>query len=1168
MNDENAQIKFRDNLVIDIPVDTTVEDKSSVSVNKTAGNVDPETGEVVFTIEVKAGESGTTNPVELVDVMSGINLVGDITVDRDSSTYTKTPNSDGSGFNIKFNDKMSPNEVYKITYTAKFPEGSNTSTADVTANNTITAKIKKDDGTILEIPKTVPVTYSQKYLSKSGSLSADKNSITWTITINEGRQNIGGWTLDDSLNGIRISDQLPLTMRSSDGSSIVIDALPFKFPDNASGSYTIEYTTPAEVPLNGHSASNKVSLKDHDKDPIEVEANVDVNSWGQYNPLKKEALSYNVNGNGTVDVKYKVTINADKGSILAPWTYNDSLGENQYFTEAQKQAIINTLSTALSPGTYSINWTHTGTNCTGFTITFTNTLPRGEQIVFDYAATGTISDPDKEQEFKNNANINNIVYGGDSIKYAPLVQKHDNDRWHNPTTEYDYKNKGGILKWKVIVAPPNGYMGGPLTVTEHLPEGVDLQKLELKDSYSNQNIDIAVPNTYYFSSYAVTTAKSGQDVIITIPENFVKAKETMRFEFYIEVKINDDVQYDEIKDGKPAHSFVNSVDVSSGDGETTGTKVQTQVITKDETLPILTKTHGAYNGKGTTTFENNVIPYSITVNPEGKDLIDGTDTLSLIDTIISSDTNKYTINLVPGSLVVYNINKDGSKGTPLSPTKYGYHLGPNNVNGTKTEYVIKMTIPDKTPLIIEYKYKINTDYVGQHDTITNSAYLVGVAESPKKDDSVYMVFADSIAVATTSGMTLVKVDSTSDGIALEGARFALYVYSKEKDDYIPAIDDKTKEEIILTTPKNGIVYINDVKFNTAYKLVELDAPELYIKAKEPYYFWLPHEDKTAHPEEKPDNFAGNTHSGGDILYFANEKMTTEIEVVKQWVDEKTGNDVTADRNDSIQFELWRNKYIGSPPGGGGNGVTVEWSVKYHGNLLHEELIKVKDEDGNDVVPPAGSIIKITANATAQISSDNDYPKLKVNGIDAQWTIEDATNGIISYQFVADKDTVIVIESYAWQYPDNKVWYSCTVTPPQTSGSDEPIAELVPGVGPFTLSKANDWHTEIDKLKKFEVLQDAQGKDYTVYYTYFVREINADAISDIQTVTYSENNATGITTGTLTITNTVDTAPKHELPQTGGSGTTKFLSAGAGLMLIALLALLRKPKISAGGCRSS
>lgn len=111
-----------------------------------------------------------------------------------------------------------------------------------------------------------------------------------------------------------------------------------------------------------------------------------------------------------------------------------------------------------------------------------------------------------------------------------------------------------------------------------------------------------------------------------------------------------------------------------------------------------------------------------------------------------------------------------------------------------------------------------------------------------------------------------------------------------------------------------------------------------------------------------------------------------------------------------------------------------------------------------------------------------------------------------------------------------------------------------GYGAITIGKSTDWMITLDNLEKYGKYED---KDVT--YKYYVEEINNN--QDI-TVTYTNND--GITTGTLTITNTVDTAPKHELPQTGGSGTTKFLSAGAGLMLIALLALLRKPKISAGG----
>ncbi len=76
----------------------------------------------------------------------------------------------------------------------------------------------------------------------------------------------------------------------------------------------------------------------------------------------------------------------------------------------------------------------------------------------------------------------------------------------------------------------------------------------------------------------------------------------------------------------------------------------------------------------------------------------------------------------------------------------------------------------------------------------------------------------------------------------------------------------------------------------------------------------------------------------------------------------------------------------------------------------------------------------------------------------------------------------------------------------------------------------------------------------VYYTYYVEEVNDNP--DIE-VTYSVSNP-GITTGTITITNTVDTDPKHELPQTGGKGTSPITALGGSVIAITLaLALIKR-----------
>lgn len=87
----------------------------------------------------------------------------------------------------------------------------------------------------------------------------------------------------------------------------------------------------------------------------------------------------------------------------------------------------------------------------------------------------------------------------------------------------------------------------------------------------------------------------------------------------------------------------------------------------------------------------------------------------------------------------------------------------------------------------------------------------------------------------------------------------------------------------------------------------------------------------------------------------------------------------------------------------------------------------------------------------------------------------------------------------------------------------------------TLTAKSDWELTLTELP----LNGKDSQDQEVTYTYSVEEVLVDGY----TVTYSENNVTGVAGDTVVITNTKEEESGYTLPQTGGPGRTIYTLAG-------------------------
>lgn len=998
----------------------------------------------------------------------------------------------------------------------------------------------------------------------------------------------------------------------------------FVFPKDCNGTYIINYTTPAIAAPGTSVASNDVKLDDHNPETPDPEIKVDIPVDKTFQPVSKEALSVSPDPNNpsTALVTWKVKISATDGTLIAPWTYTDTChydwGGYHYISDTQWEELEKSIKSSAQKIGFSDNnieivkiYNHDNT-IGGFIVKFNESLSIGDEIEFSYNTTGEISGDPATKTFKNSGQYNDSEKIEASIQYTALIEKHDGRKSNESTTYYDYQETDGVLywtlvikptecttnytvteilpegleyvnvklkeqyggweitdiqnagthttpswqhpswsvesgrngntldivipsdfvkhevsnnnkpieiyieakikddyaftkdptnnlftgtfknevilkdgdslldekfqtqvvtktplrkndntdknkqetthnyeqlqnqemQWEILVTPPDDFVGDTFVITELLPHGVTLTKCQLIPNRSFSNCEMVADGTYTFSngtkSYDVTKKQSelqeGQKVTISIPKGFID--EHVTFKLYVNAKINDDCKFTQEGANNLTASFKNEVSIS-GDISVN----QTQKINKKPTQN-LTKTVGEV--------KDNIVPYELKINPDGNDIVQDTDELTLTDTLVFPSSSGATANLVGDSLNVYKVNEDGTEALLDIPYTLVYSQAIRGGWEQIEVYTITMKVPDSTPLRVVYKYAIKNGTLNQQISLSNTAVLQGDTQKPdgeKKDTSFNI--SDSAAGITTGSFSLEKVDSENTGKHLSGAEFELYKWVI--DEAIPeggswqkvTTTDKDGKEIKFISDENGMVNFGELDVRTAYYCKETKEPEGYALSKEIKYFYI-RENLSDTVEVAPGDFNGTGYPKGITIRFQNESTTTSLKVRKQWKDDK-GNDYTPTVN-SITFNLF---------------------------------------------------MKLTDKETGEVLSDR-YIYSSGGGID----------------------------------------YS----------------------NPITITATDNWETKLENLPKTIEYTKDDGTKVTANCSYFVEEINTNP--DIN-VSYSDNQ-TGVVSGTITITNTVDTAPKHELPSTGGGGTTKFLSAGAGLMLIALLALLRKPKISAGG----
>lgn len=893
---------------------------------------------------------GTPDEITITDVLKG----NGIKVDTNNAniTITKNGGSNVSNANAKVTDKgngeyqldatlpkLKKGEYYTVTYRYYLDTSSIKNGNGSTMNNrvTVSSEDKNSHEKVVDT-SSCQVSYSKSTVSKSGRY--ENGVIYWTINVNTGNENIAGKKITDTMFGqaenFKITSNEDPNGRgyriNKNGNFVQsVDFVALSNNSNTS-SYTITYTTKASQGFSNNVVKNTV---DFDGDGTTAE--VTVPGAGVVKKTLEKETDDNVNKRYSFEWKSVITV-PDEG-LIAGTEIRDELRttigtDDHYMDFYQVGAAFNAASAAFGYGSIDnfqvkvgndwINWSTVANNpgayakYTGFKFKLNKTISKWEKqtVEFKYNSTGSYASG-VDTNYVNTIWVGSVESTAEFRREAKVIKTDDNGR--QGTTQRD-GTEDGLVTWRVMAKLYNDT--DKYVITDTLPKGISIKSVSVECGWNNGNryeLPSLDGTTYTVDDYGKYWATAGISVAANVTSNGEASVVTTTVNrtgqcntwydgmaLYVTYVCHID-GYEEAEQGK-VYNLRNSVKVSTNKVQDFGDSWQTQIITKpsssesgdEETETgedILTKSYVWRN-------TDKILNYTVTINPEGKDLVEGVDKLQLKDVVeynnrtYTTGTEDWEVHLIPTTVALYKgIMQDGKlkAGELVTDWKWQYSEERGQYEWQQSYCTITATVPDGCPLILKYSYSVNATHIDvQYGdgkaklSIKNTATLEGQWKDDVSTDNkdLYYDEGTSAYIYKSNSYTFYKVAKDSYGELLPDAEFTVYKYNQSKGKYESIRTYKTNEKGEFTVEFN----LKDYEYNQQYYIVETKAPKGYLLPDNPqkYYFFCGVDDTTKYPIKAPNSqLEGKdlSNDGRYIEFVEDEKApTTSIAVYKYWTD--------------------------------------------------------------------------------------------------------------------------------------------------------------------------------------------------------------------------------------------------------------------------------------------
>lgn len=781
---------------------------------------------------VEVSSTGTNSGITLRDYFgTDMELTSGVTVTSSIPGKNVTGSLSGSsesGFTYAIDPDyvMSDGERLYINYSAKVSDRIFDSfNGSLNVKNTVTVKSSESAEKSSEVTKYI----SRNLVSKNAQLSADGQSVEWTITVNSSNPvDISGGTISDFLPGdYEITSDIVMT--SSKGGTVVIPndgrGFSYTFPNGSDGSYTIRFTTSVDtssipVVTGGNTKPNKAQLTLDNKTYDSNEAYVHIPGIPNFHT--KKAASYEVatiDGKDVGVIHWVNTITVPDPAVcpLADFVFYDNGASWQQVTQKVRDGSLSVSYNGadVSASNYRFQAFH---NANTFQIDFGNyfagakkddTIVISYDTYFDLVSYETWIYNYSQVKLDNR----NVSEANDSYKFVPLISK------SIVSTQDVSQGMNKIFKWCVKIDLSNyDALPDTLVFKDILPENQVLVPgtVELWNSMwwdgSPQKISGAAETD---GSFSVDIGKAQLNGKKEASGNFVYLHYDTTFDDVSEFLMGGSKTYTnavEVHD-KTTDALIDKASA------TTGTVTPPENKAVDKRLVL-------YND-----YTAGFVYYAIDVNTAGlKYLKEDGAKLKLTDRLGNA------LSYVVGSLKVYT---DPEHTTLLSSDLY-------SLSYDKNANTFTVLLPDETPCYITYtakvmiskdKYPTFSSNPSDPNYAGNDVTLEGQGGS-KVDDNVTL----SGNVANTTGtinynhasVSLYKSDLLNFASGLPGAEYTARVTAIwENGTWVQATDEELARRniensvISRKTDSNGWITFSPLRYDFLYEIAETTAPDGY-----------------------------------------------------------------------------------------------------------------------------------------------------------------------------------------------------------------------------------------------------------------------------------------------------------------------------------------------------
>lgn len=1102
--------------------------KTDISLEK-SGTVSKDKSQIDYTLTVST-KNGTGGNVEISDAFT--NASASAGYDKNSLNVTRvteegnritvsnySPVFGTSGglqkFSINNLPELGAGEQYIITYTANNISLPNSGSGEASVANYAKAASngKSSDRQIYTQVQNAVVSKSGNYNSKTGKVS-------WTININSQGRDLNGYTVSDRLDGDDFTGKVVLSSSSGDSKEV---SLPYTFPKNSSGAYTIAYDTepPEGTEVISSKTVNQVHLK---KDAYDFTATKEIYVTHESNSFNKTFERTEEESEDKALYWWTGTIHLAK-SVAAgeKLTYTDTIidaedennVENHYTTVSLMRKlsveIDNKITDKYSISYYDINGdkinqTDNLTHVKSFEIIFdTKEDINAEDIKIKYPTYADYSQIayGETKEFVNKAKT---PYGSKEAvhkytKQAPLekqIIKTDDSgtkTYISGTTDIDFDETEGKLNYRVLIRTDK-FPPGDIVLNDIIPFGTVFDKDSISAAFY-QNDWYEYTSISYWDSTSQSNRTydlAGKDkptviiddgvAVITVPDGYNGNGNKNTISLKYSINIADDTIWEDLT--VKTSIYTNTIKWGNYSSKQTAHVNRNVNKVSKNGIQLVDE-----DGNPT-----NIIEYSVLLNPASEDLIQGSDTISVKDILSTGKSVNAELNPSSVKLYSYSPRAENGRGEEISSERY-------SVKYDYEDDEITFTIPDNLACVLSYQYVFQRDSIAGNIPISNSVELSG--------DKIYnyatrtmLAESSSSASATKRKLTIYKVDDKNYLKTLPNAVFEL--------EYFDSASSGWKKENTYRTSTNGIIEFDfakgEIKQNILYRLTETVPPSGYTMDNDKHYFVLMERNKT---KEETVSVMGKGMAGvspdvvkfinynGGAIYISNEY--TELTLNKLWSNEEGG--AATPKEGSVTFELYRQAYRLEYS-------TITVNVKSLGGVWSKNI---------KVAKGSGATIAVSGNWNVQytVTYNGEVSKVSADGATAVYTIGQ-TSG----------DAVVEFTSDTWVTPEI-----------QFTDYNQPTVKIKEGesqkVDTVDLNAGNRWSYTWSALPK----EDASGNE--------LRYSVVETSTGNYTVTYLNNE--GIQTGVITVTNVVKGS--YILPETGGSGRAGYIVLGLLLMLISL-----------------